>query len=143
MQLFDFSGTIPAGATIDSFELTLNYQGISGSENWFVRVMGSDDSMLDDDIITGPLATGSNSTTFTFTAADDGGLVDAFSSSVGSELFRLRFREESSGDDNFLLDNVQLVVNGTPAPIPLPASGLLLLGALGGAAMIRRRRKAD
>lgn len=29
-----------------------------------------------------------------------------------------------------------------PAPIPLPAAGLMLLGALGGLAAVRRRRKA-
>lgn len=31
---------------------------------------------------------------------------------------------------------------GVPAPVPVPAAGVLLIGALGGLAMVRRRRKA-
>lgn len=38
------------------------------------------------------------------------------------------------------LDNVRIVEN--VAPIPVPAAGLLLVGALGGMSLVRRRRKA-
>ena len=33
-------------------------------------------------------------------------------------------------------------VNGTPAPVPVPAAGLLLIGALGGLAALRSRKRA-
>jgi hypothetical protein len=33
-------------------------------------------------------------------------------------------------------------IQGTPTPIPVPAAGFLLVGALGGLAALRRRRKA-
>jgi len=35
-----------------------------------------------------------------------------------------------------------MTLYATPAPIPLPAAGFLLLGALGGLAVLRRRRRA-
>lgn len=38
----------------------------------------------------------------------------------------------------FDIDSVRV----TPAPIPLPAAGVLLMGALGGMAMLRRKQKA-
>ncbi|WP_424973033.1 VPLPA-CTERM sorting domain-containing protein [Dinoroseobacter sp. S76] len=49
---------------------------------------------------------------------------------------------------NLVIDNVALritpadPVDPPPAPIPLPAGGLLLLGAFGGLGLLRRRRRA-
>ncbi|MGV8954169.1 MAG: VPLPA-CTERM sorting domain-containing protein, partial [Cypionkella sp.] len=40
------------------------------------------------------------------------------------------------GRDGFDIDSISV----TPATIPLPAGGLLLLGALGGVAALRRRK---
>jgi len=39
------------------------------------------------------------------------------------------------------LSHVNLYAQSVPAPIPLPAAGFLLLGALGGLAVLRRRRR--
>jgi hypothetical protein len=44
--------------------------------------------------------------------------------------------EVVKGRDGFDIDSISV----TPAPIPLPAGGLLLLGALGGVAALRRRK---
>lgn len=40
------------------------------------------------------------------------------------------------------LAHFSVAFEATPAPVPLPAGGLLLLSALGGIAMLRRRRNA-
>jgi hypothetical protein len=45
----------------------------------------------------------------------------------------------TSGKD---LSHASVWYSGTPAAIPLPATGLLLIGALGGLGLARRRRKA-
>ena len=43
---------------------------------------------------------------------------------------------------NQALSHVNLYAQRVPVPIPVPAAGLLLLGALGGLAALRRRRRA-
>ena len=47
-------------------------------------------------------------------------------------------------DSDFALAAIDYATDadGNPAPIPLPAGGLLLLGALGGLGLARRRKKA-
>ena len=40
------------------------------------------------------------------------------------------------------LSHASIYYNGTPATIPVPAAGFLLMGALGGLAALRRRRRA-
>lgn len=40
------------------------------------------------------------------------------------------------------MSNIRLFGTAPLAPVPVPAAGFLLLGALGGLAMVRRRRKA-
>lgn len=62
------------------------------------------------------------------------------------------FQVSSAGVFNFLVDpkqggglshvNVYGVEDVAPAPVPLPASALLLLGGVGGLAALRRRKKA-
>lgn len=62
------------------------------------------------------------------------------------------FKVSSAGVFNFLVDpkqggglshvNVYGIEDVAPAPVPLPASALLLLGGVGGLAALRRRKKA-
>lgn len=48
----------------------------------------------------------------------------------------------NNGGQRPALSNLTLFGTATPAAIPLPATGLLLIGALGGLGLARRRRKA-
>ena len=47
----------------------------------------------------------------------------------------------NNGGDIFGVDDFVFATGNTPAPVPVPAAGLLLLGALGMGAMVGRRRK--
>ncbi|MEP4199336.1 MAG: VPLPA-CTERM sorting domain-containing protein [Aliishimia sp.] len=144
IQIFDFTDL--AGATIDSIDVVLNYTGVGDEETWAARVLGSDNAVTSDDTFTGLVFTGPATSTLGFTisaASDLATSSSGFAESVALNQLRLRFREESFGDDDFRLFSATFAVNGTAAaPVPLPASGMLLLGALGGVAAIRRRRKA-
>ena len=163
IEIFDFN--VPYGSTIEEFKITLTYSRIAAEEvitnvqgeNWYARVLGDQNSTLDEDYFETVMPSGPTTgvMSFSLTAEDDtptGGGQDrpdgtpttntAFQTSVDEGRVRLRFREESGGEDNFVLFSTQLEVIGTLAPIPVPASGLLLLGALGGAAALRRQRKA-
>ena len=131
-------------------------------ELWYARVLGgpTPDNSLDDDffkVIPGiDDGEGTDTGTFSFVLdeANDGNDSEsdrtdavstpntAFQSSIDNGFLRLRFREESGGDDIMWLDSAQLEVFGTPAPIPVPASGLLLIGAVSGMLALRRRNAA-
>jgi hypothetical protein len=75
---------------------------------------------------------------FTVTSATSGAVAQAeayllaASTYAGGQQYSMTFLESLSGGQNLV----------TVAPIPLPAAGLLLLGALGGLGALRRRRKA-
>lgn len=150
VQVLDLSDVM---GTITSIDVEIIYTGIATidpevdpdpGEKWSARVLGADNSsILDDEFVELP-QTGPSTGTLSFTidaSTDTASSTTAFAGSVASDMFRLRFREESSGADNFRLFSSEITVNGV-APIPLPASGMLLLGALGGAAALRRRKAA-
>lgn len=74
-----------------------------------------------------------------------------FTSALVSDLLTIRFETDSFASfriaslENTAFDAGRLVVDYTPgtvSAVPLPASGLLLLGALGGVAGLHRRRKS-
>ncbi|MCK0168586.1 VPLPA-CTERM sorting domain-containing protein [Jannaschia sp. S6380] len=134
-----------AGATIDSLELTLTYDraGPAGFpfEEWLVDVQGSNQNSFADDF-TDTLVDTASPLTLTLTAATDTGSVDAFATSLANMSVGFTFDEIGFvGLDTFRLFSARLTVNGTAAVVPLPAPGLLLLAALGGLGLMRRRRR--
>lgn len=141
---FDFSAL--AYDSLSSFDLTLSFMGVgpsvAPSELWSVRVQGASPANSVDDLFT--VLIGSNWTTQTVTvsAATDLLAVNAFAQSLASKSFAFWFSEFTNGRDKFILASAKLDVYGTAAPtgVPLPASGAMLLGGLGGLTAWRRRK---
>jgi hypothetical protein len=129
-------------ASIDSLALTLDFSRAGPSllpgELWKVRVQGSAfGSFLDDMFM--PLASVLSPQTLTLDLGTDTRFINAFAHSVATQTLTFWFSEFSPGGDGFRLNSAALDINGTfappssvvPAVVPLPATGLLLLGALG------------
>lgn len=154
---FNFASLQP-GNSIDSLALTLTFSaagpdGISFacgavsfnvSECWQLRAQGANSSTQSDDYFA-TLFSNLSPQTFTLSAATDTGGVNAFATSLSTGTFAFWFAEQTGNflhTDKFNLSSAKLEVFGTPAAVPLPAGGLLLLGALGGLAALRRKRAA-
>lgn len=149
------SNTNIGGAALDG---ALN----DGTENWFASIAGQNasgtivtnanhafwkritpDALRSDDFFTFELsAADDDANNSTGSSADrvDGIANTAFQRSVSDNEITLRFRERSGGTDEFTLLSASIEVYGVAAPIPVPASGLLLLGAVGGVAAWKRRK---
>lgn len=150
-----FSLASVAGDTISSLALTLTFTlagpdgvsfacgfaSINFSECWQLRAQGSNSAAQIDDYFA-TLFTPQSPQTFTLSSATDTGGINAFAHSVSTGAFSFLFAEQSFGADEFRLSSAKLEVFGTPATVPLPAGGLLLIGALGGLAALRRKRSA-
>lgn len=126
-------------------------------ELWFAEVRGSSGGPTNSFYkrLPGSVAAGATPGSifsFELSAANDGGEFgsdrtngtpnNAFATSVAQDRIRLRFREESALADGFELLSATVDVYEVAAPVPLPASGLLLLGAVGGMAAWKRRKAA-
>lgn len=148
-------------AQVDSAPVDIGVVGDPSDDTgelWYARVLGSDNNTLDDDFfkevpgINDGLASDKGTLSFTLSAANDGSesgsdrpddvstVNSAFQTSVDESRLRLRFREESGADDIMWIDTATVEVFGTPNPVPVPASGLLLVGAVGGMVALRRRK---
>lgn len=141
LDIFDLSQF--ADDTITSFELKLTFARTDGgNENWSVRVFGSEDGRLRDDFLS-VLIDEDSPQSFVLSAGTDGGRRDAFGHSVEDGTFEFSFRETTRRTDTFRLFSASLLVEGTPAPVPLPASLPLLVASVGGMAALRRRAKKN
>ena len=123
------AGTIEqdiSGLTVGtSYTLTFDYAFNTNSGNNEVLSFGIDGVATSLPLNAAPASFQTYTYNFTYTGADD----TLFFADAGT----------TPGDNGGpVLDNVLIVT----AAVPLPASGLLLLGALGAAGLARRRRKA-
>lgn len=153
---FDFSNL--AGAVIDSFDLTFTFAGAGPSnlinifgiglvrqEQWRVYAEGSNAASRNDDL-SALLIDNQSPWTGSISAASDGSGTDVFATALANLSLGVSFVHEGfSTNRNFTLSGIQLTVNGTAATsavVPLPAPGLLLLAALGGLGLMRRRARS-
>ncbi len=142
---FDFSSLSYSSITSIALSLQFTRAGPSGSilvptELWAVRIQGSSSGAFLDDQFAFLSDAGSPQTT-TISAATDILLVNAFANSLATKSLAFWFSEFTTGGDNFRLSSATLTVNGVAA-VPLPAGGLLLVGALAGLGALRRRKAA-
>ncbi|SFJ41069.1 VPLPA-CTERM sorting domain-containing protein [Jannaschia pohangensis] len=149
IDTFDFSEL--AGQAIESFTLILDYSGVGPTlinfggtlfdlERWEVNILGSQNNSTLDDLVVG-LSDANSPQSITFSAATDVGGVNAFATALANLEFSFIFDEVGFfNTDTFRLNSATLIVNGTTAVVPLPAPGLLLLAALGGLGLMRRRK---
>ena len=171
-DIFDFGNL--GGATIGSIVVSVEYTSVTFAtpgpgtstqfdptdgtgEVWWMRLIGTDNSSLDDDVFVKLPGTGAASTgTFNYTldAASELETVSdrndvtptlntAWTRALNDNRIVLRFREPTGGPDKFELLSATVEVFSTPAPIPLPASGVLLFGALGGLGLWKRRKRVN
>ncbi|WP_179378173.1 hypothetical protein [Jannaschia marina] len=135
----DLTGLDPT-ATIDSIELELTFDragpNANISENWFVEVFGTGAGFGFSTFAL--LSDAASPQTITLLPGSD-----AFQAALNNLSLEFTFQEPGTGrTDTFRLFSARVTVNGTTAVVPLPAPGLLLLGALGGLAFARRKAGA-
>jgi hypothetical protein len=148
VDTFDLSSL--AGAVIETITLSLTYTNINtrtngagnlvGSELWYFDIYGSDPTNYVDNTwtsLTSPSNGATSTVSLTISAASDISPIDAFATTLSNMALRFGFEEVSGGNDNFRLLEAVVTVNGTAA-VPLPATGLFLILALGALGWRRR-----
>ncbi len=131
----DFSG---AGfGTVTSLTLTLSIAraGESGEDWRVLGASGASSGPADALQIGAPLRNGA-SWSVVLTSGD------VFDQAVGVGQLGFWFADQGRPGrwpDDFWLYAASVTVDGSPAPIPLPAAGLLLIGSFAGLGLLRRR----
>lgn len=141
-DLFDFSDLVYDTITSMTFSLTYSHAPqtwfIWALEDWrvYLSTDGGTDSGTRED---GGKLDSKSIATFTLTLEDGA----VFDQALASQQFSFWFGDEGGFENDFRLYDAKLTLVGEVAPIPLPAAGLLLIGALGGLTMVRRRKSSD
>lgn len=145
-DVFDFSG---AGISdVSTLQLVLGIGTFTtGSEAWAVRISSGSFS-ADLDLRSDKVSRDADARESTYNI-DTALSRDLFASILTTQVFSFGFVEKTSTVHDFKLFSAKLNITGEepgqliqePSPVPLPASGLLLLGGLLGVGALRRRRK--
>lgn len=146
LQKLGFSGL---GGTINSITLSLDYAfapirtGLFlgffpfSEERW--SVYGSTDGTTNS-ATRDTIGTLNSDARTTWSATFNSGAV--FDQAVDDGEFKFWFGDGGSLPNDFRLYGAELSVEYDASPVPLPAAGFLLIGALGGLIALRRRRAA-
>tara|TARA_R110002074_G_scaffold5391_3_gene26598 strand:+ start:2018 stop:2764 length:747 start_codon:yes stop_codon:yes gene_type:complete len=147
---FAFGGL--SGATIDSFELTFAFSGAGPTsffglfpiEQWNASV-GTTNPLDTSSFLLGTLVDDNSPATGFVVSGSTGDEADVFNAALANLGLSFSFAENGifNGVAAFDLASVSLTVNGTAASavVPLPAPGFLLLAALGGLGLMRRKSR--
>ena len=150
IETFDFSDIGPG--IIHSLLITLTYSLTGDSinskhnltESWTGMILGGNGSVPE--LAFNLISDGRQPGTDIYVTSDSGFLTSgaAFNAAVADQFLTVLFHDSINPKspkpelDKFKLSQIVLTVDYTP--IPVPASGLLLLGGLGGLAALRRRK---
>lgn len=135
--------------TIDSIQLTLNYSNAHNQmigfgpwaepESW--AVYGSDGRPWPvGSTELGQLSAPNQLTITLDNSLTDARLISVFDHAKTTGTLGFWFGANGWLEANFNLHSAQLVVTSSLAAVPVPAAGVLLLGALGGLGLLRRRK---